>query len=315
MNIETLKSYIQDVDIQVFDFSEHSKASELYVKVSFNFSSNGFIWEGLVPYHYRRTGIFIETEEELAAYLQEIKPYFDKTASENWIQKEKEYWNKELSGRTTTKPFFDELAKLAWVSSFPDNPNPQRRLQDIKEMGYTIASKPAGSGTKREFMLLPIPRGLAMGYEVFSARFRTKALETLNYLNAFELNSANKAGLLPDHKFPEIRWNEETRSENPDTMTEEEIKTKFQLIDNQRNQQKREVCRKCFQTNKRGIIFGIKYFYEGDENWETNFQNQNLPITKVGKDAEIGCIGCAWYDIQTWRESLNQFILDSSKQT
>lgn len=313
MNIETLKSSLEGVDIQVFEVSKHTKASELYIKVSFNFPSDGFIWEGLVPYHYRRTGIFIETEEELATYLQEIKPYFDKTASENWIQKEKEYWNEELSGRTITKPFFDELAKLEWVSSFPGNSNPQKRLQDIKEMGYTIASKPTGNRTKREFILLPIPRGSTTGYEVFSAKFRNNAIKTLNYLNAFELSSANKAGLLPDHKFPEIRWDIKTKGENPDTMNEDEIKAKFQLIDNQRNQQKREVCRKCFQTNKRGIIFGIKYFYEGNENWETNFQNQNLPVTKVGKDAEIGCIGCAWYDIQKWRESLNQFILDSSK--
>jgi hypothetical protein len=91
-------------------------------------------------------------------------------------------------------------------------------------------------------------------------------------------------------------------------MTEQEIKNKFQLLDNQRNQQKREVCRKCFQTNKRGTIFGINYFYEGDENWQTNFINQNKEVVKIGKDAELGCVGCGWYDIQKWRESLNILI-------
>lgn len=47
------------------------------------------------------------------------------------------------------------------------------------------------------------------------------------------------------------------------------------------------------------MIFGIKYFYAGDENW-----NKHIP--KIGKEAEKGCIGCAWYDIATWRKSLNQ---------
>ena len=128
-----------------------------------------------------------------------------------------------------------------------------------------------------------------------------KALKALNHINAYELSTANKAGLLPDHKFPEIRWDVETRVENPETMSNMEINEKFQLLDNQRNQQKREVCRSCFQTGKRGIIFGIKYFYEGDENW-------NKDIPKIGKEAEKGCIGCAWYDITTWRKSLNKTL-------
>ena len=185
---------------------------------------------------------------------------------------------------------------MKWTSDFPPNDNPQRRIQDIKELGYTIASRRIGK--KMERLLLPIPRGLQTGYETFSKEFRIKALKALNHINAYELSTANKAGLLPDHKFPEIRWDVETRVENPETMSNMEINDKFQLLDNQRNQQKREICRSCFQTGKRGIIFGIKYFYEGDENW-------NKDVPKIGKEAENGCIGCAWYDMATWRKSLN----------
>ena len=68
-------------------------------------------------------------------------------------------------------------------------------------------------------------------------------------------------------------------------------------MSNQRNQQKREVCRNCYQTGKRGIIYGIPFFYEGTEEWD-----QTIP--KKGKDAEKGCIGCAWYDIERWRKAL-----------
>ena len=70
---------------------------------------------------------------------------------------------------------------------------------------------------------------------------------------------------------------------------------------NQRNQQKREVCRSCYQTDKRGVIYGISYYYEGNENWPEN-------VPKNGKEAENGCKGCGWYDIKKWRKSINQII-------
>ena len=84
-------------------------------------------------------------------------------------------------------------------------------------------------------------------------------------------------------------------------MTDEEIIHKFQLLDNQRNQQKREVCRLCFQEGVRGSIYGIKYFYKGGEKWDAN-----IPIN--GKDAEKGCEGCPWYDIEEWRKKLNELL-------
>ena len=84
-------------------------------------------------------------------------------------------------------------------------------------------------------------------------------------------------------------------------MTEKEIKKKFQLLSNQRNQQKREVCRKCFQTGKRGYPFGIKFFYKGNEKWSKR-------ISKIGKDAEKGCVGCGWYDLEEWRKKLNSKV-------
>ncbi|MFM6984984.1 MAG: DNA methyltransferase [Chitinophagaceae bacterium] len=119
--------------------------------------------------------------------------------------------------------------------------------------------------------------------------------------NAFEARVTAKKALIPDHKFSEVRWDEETKAENSMDMTDAEIIQKFQLLDNQRNQQKREICRRCFQEGIRGTIYGIKYFYEGDENWDPN-------IPKVGKAAEKGCIGCPWYDIELWRKMINKHI-------
>lgn len=84
-------------------------------------------------------------------------------------------------------------------------------------------------------------------------------------------------------------------------MTEDEIRKKFQLLTNQHNQQKREVCRNCFQTGKRGSIYGISYYYKGDENWDAS-------IPKKGKEAERGCIGCPWYDIAEWKKQLSAIL-------
>lgn len=69
------------------------------------------------------------------------------------------------------------------------------------------------------------------------------------------------------------------------SMTDEEIIAKFQLLDNQRNLQKREICRNCVQTGRRGRLFGIDFYVVGDECWDAT-------IPPTGKEAERGCIGC-----------------------
>lgn len=149
-----------------------------------------------------------------------------------------------------------------------------------------------------------MPRGLAQGYETIPAELRTRILAVLNYENVYELSDANRQGLLPDHKFPEIRWDAETRRDNQADMSEDDIRAKFQLLDNQRNQQKREVCRNCFQNGDRGKLFGINFFYDGTSKWDDN-------VPQTGAAAEQGCVGCGWYDIQVWRDSLNNLLENS----
>jgi hypothetical protein len=306
MDKEKIENKLSD-DLKIIAFREHSKASEKYIDVEI-YSEGEFVWYGSIPYYYRRTGLFIENEVDLVDYLKEIKKFFTKESLSNFVNTETKHWDEELFGKKTTKAFFDKLLNMKWNSvkkDFPTNPNWARRIQDIKELGYTLATHTnmeiKGSSLKgTHILLLPIPKGGGTGYEIMSESFKKKAIKALSSINAFELSNANKHGLIPDHKFPEIRWDNKTKEEN-ETLTDDEIKEKFQLLDNQRNLQKREICRKCFQTNIRGIIFGITYFYEGNREWSKT-------IPKVGKDAEKGCKGCAWYDIQKWRESLNELL-------
>ena len=297
MNLNKLTRLLQGTNITVHEFIDNNKASENYVRTTF-VQDNGFRWDTVVPYVDRRAGMNIETEEELAEYLISIKPYFRKDAMENWKKQE---LKRGLIGGSVTPLFFDVLLSFKEeFERFPMNPNSARRIQDIKDAGYTLASVPRPGGLKgNNRILLPLPLHAEMGYETFTPQFKARVIRLLRERNAFEARVTAKKALIPDHKFSEVRWDDETKAENSMEMTDAEIIQKFQLLDNQRNQQKREICRRCFQEGIRGTIYGIHYFYEGDENWDPS-------IPKVGKAAEKGCIGCPWYDIELWRKMLNK---------
>lgn len=299
MNITKLQSLLKSTGIVVTDIYENNKASEVYVKTTFR-QDDGFKWTTYVPYVDRRAGLNIEDEQELASYLISLKKYFTPTAMQSWREQE---LKRGLIGGDVTPIFFKVLLSFKEeFENFPNNPNSARRIQDIKDAGYTLASVPRPSGFKGfNRILLPIPLHTEMGYETFTTQFKARVIRLLNGINAFEARETTKKALIPDHKFSEVRWDEATKGENPMDMTDSEIIQKFQLLDNQRNQQKREICRKCFQEGKRGTIYGIKFFYKGTENWD-----DNIPVK--GKEAEKGCIGCPWYDIEEWRRKLNYYL-------
>ena len=293
--------------IKILSEREHSKASERYVDVVFTYPDTDQTWEGSVPIEYRRTGILAETPEEIATVVQVAYEAMEPSNRIRWLQKQEHFWSE--SNKPVTSQFFNALKTFEWTCqrcSLPQNPNWARRTQDIKELGYTIATD-----TKKfckncqlnttHLILLAIPRGGVSGYENWDPKLRNRILRVLEYLDVYENRISRSYSLLPDHKFPEIRWGDDTRQQNLRDMSEEQIKAKFQLLSNQRNQQKREVCRNCFQTGQRGTLFGISYFYEGDASWSS-------AIPLKGKAAEQGCCGCGWYDMKKWRESLNRHL-------
>lgn len=283
----------------------NTKASEEYVHVKFSYPDVQKEWDGWVPVEYRRTGVSIpvDNQQALEKYLNKIYDQMHPSLYPKWVEEQDKLWNATRS--VETKEIFNILKDGQWHCRNCEisNPNFARRIQDIKEMGYTIATHinyhcpVCGNTRSTRLILLPIKRvALAgNGYETWSPKLRARIIQVLESIDAYE-NTFSRS-CLPDHKFSEIRWDNDTKSENPETMSDAEIKAKFQLLTNQRNQQKREVCRTCFQTGKRGIIYGIPYYYQGTENWDPT-------IPTKGKEAERGCIGCPWYDIETWRTHL-----------
>lgn len=288
--------------IKIINVRSHNKASEVYADVIFIYDDEK--WDGAVPIVYRRTGVDASTPEKAADMIKSAYKSMIPSTRVVWLKEQEKFWNDEKAGAVVTRPFFEKLSDFKWkcvAHQLPTNPNWARRIQDIKDMGYTLANRrtkciTCGKSTT-QVLLVSLPRNAETGYETWSAKLWSRIITVLGKLDAYE--NTCRDSLLPDHKFPEIRWDEKTKQDNDDGMTDEEIKGKFQLLSNQRNQQKREVCRKCHQTGKRGKPFGINFFYDGGENW-----SKKIPVR--GSKAEAGCVGCGWYDIAKWREELNK---------
>jgi hypothetical protein len=289
------------MEIEILGRRSHNKASEEYVDVRFTYS--GQIYEWSIPIEYRRTGTSLadSSEAEIRAYVVEVYELAHPDGWPAFREEQTRFWD-AMPKKAVTRGFFDAMLKsLAWVKSeeFPSNNNPQRRIQDIKELGYTLATK--FENGKTSHLLLPIPRGGTSGYETWSPELRRRIVGLLNSIDVYENARRNPNSLIPDHKFPEIRWDNTVKRNSLADLTDEEIKRDFQLVNNQRNQQKREACRSCFQSGIRPDFLGIKYFYSGNCEWDPD-----TPIR--GKKAELGCVGCGWYDMEKWRNSLNSLL-------
>lgn len=281
--------------ITIRGLRSHSKASETYADVLFDYG-DGIVLDIAVPVVYRRTGLDLRTDEEIAAHLEAIYEQMHPDKWEAWRNDQKASWEGDRGG--VTKAFFEILASdVRWFESkdFPDNDNPKARIKAIKDRGYTIATR--NRGRLYDHILLPIPVGLGFQYEYWSGKLRTRIIRTLGSYDAFEGKRGDPKHLLPDHKFPEIRWSRDTARESLEDISQDEVHRDFQLVSNQRNQQKREACRSCFQTGKRSYPMGIHFYYEGGSDWPN-------AVPTTGKAAEAGCVGCGWYDLEAWRQAL-----------
>ena len=145
MDLNKLNQLLQDRNIFVLEEIHNGKSSESYVRTTF-VQDNRFKWETVVPYYIRRSGLFIETEEDLAEYLVKIKPFFTRQSMKKWEQTERAKWVQ--SNADVTKEFFFVLLSFKEETEFPANDNPARRIQDIKDAGYTVASIPGGPKKK-----------------------------------------------------------------------------------------------------------------------------------------------------------------------
>lgn len=303
ISAEALTGMINDRDIKVEGFFDHKKASERYVIISLRDDAKTREW--YLPYYYRRTNVRIDEAKGLVSFVKHSKTLLSSNNIAKFIAEMRPMAREIIGhGSSVTYPIFMQLLKncghWVWNKNF-DNPNPQRRIQDIKEMGFTLATK---IENKRTFhMLLPFAVVKAPTYETIPPKIRKAIVAALGGVDAYT-GGMSSLSMLPDHKFPEIRWEEGTAESN-EGLTPEMMREKFQLVSEAVNQTKREVCRKCFQTGVRGKLNGIDYFYHGGEKWP-----KGVPTTGIA--ARVGCVGCFWYDMMEWRSSLNKLIKEKN---
>jgi hypothetical protein len=138
------------------------------------------------------------------------------------------------------------------------------------------------------------------------ASLAQRILQVYSYTDVIERRQREKHELVIDHRFPMERWG---ASEPPHliSMSDDEIKRKFQLLkkdaSGNHNLLKSRSCERCIKTAKRGTPFGIRFWYQGNENWSSVYQR--------GAEAEEGCIGCGWYNFEEWRNAINQALTQS----
>lgn len=141
-----------------------------------------------------------------------------------------------------------------------------------------------------------------------SKSLQTKIYNHYGYIDTIEQRKRQAHELIIDHRFPMERWGV-AEEHNSSSMTGEEIEAKFQLLKKDfagnHNLLKSRACERCISTGKRGYPMGIQFYYDGNENWP-----EECPTS--GPDAERGCIGCGWYDFESWRKALNDFIIKSN---
>ena len=303
MDIQKINNLLQGKNIFVSSYKKNGK--EHYVESTFK--DGDYTYTTMVPIVYRRAFLELFSEDKVAEYLCSIKDYFKEDAVNKWFTTELlNVPNKDGIAYTFLRILLGSKGRKLLSSDFPQNPNAQKIIQGWRDKGYVISTIHGSKDTNQEtpHWMLPLPKLKETVYEKMSKPFVEKVLKTLGRVNVYECRQTS--GDLPDHKFSEVRWDDDTPEVNSIDITEEEIRNKFQILDTQRNQQKREVCRHCFETGERGVIYGIRFFYEGGPLW-----NPNVP--KTGKFSERGCIGCPWYDIQKWREELQKIIDKSMK--
>lgn len=83
MELDKLMNLLDEKNIFVFNIIENKKASEKYVQTTF-MQDDGFVWTTYVPFYSRWSARYYTKEEDVAAYLEELRPYFTYQRMEAW---------------------------------------------------------------------------------------------------------------------------------------------------------------------------------------------------------------------------------------
>lgn len=294
---------------------------DLFLEVEFKYPKTP-IWKGCVPIYEKYQGLDKTDwdKESVAEYVKMCYEALNPKNAKLWNENECSHWT-GFPKADMAKILFDVLNtenqyhQTGWMcrqctDTSSVNSQAASRIRALKQThGYHIATKDfkcdvCGKNTTHD-MLVRISRMVGISNKRFSIpnSLMRRIKELFAYTDACfnEKHSKGAKDLVVDHKFPSTRW---AAGENPNfaSMTDEEIKQKFQLLTQQTNLQKERFCAKCLQNGIRGDFFGVDWFSEGDCNWKgSNNSDEN------------GCRGCPWYDLADWKEKFNKALKEAKR--
>jgi len=283
------------------DFFVMEKTSDVFRLVDIYFD-NGYVWSGAFPKFLKFQGLDL-TETEFLEISDSWAQMMAPLARTSWIKKDDLRWKNEKQTYAVLKALHSGEWSCRVCGPVPRvNPQPAARLKDLKQRGYTICSKRLSckSCSKKTMhdilVMIPIFSTSDMGggnlRRPISPKLRERIIDTLQSIDVAMDIQRTPIEFVIDHKFPSQRWTV-AESDNPDWMSESEIRSKFQLLTNQSNMIKSRACDHCVRTGNRGSFFGISWYYQGDMSWEGQIM-----------DNESGCLGCPWYDLSRWKIEL-----------
>jgi len=180
---------------------------------------------------------------------------------------------------------------------------PAKAIQIIRQHGFEIEKKTiyceiCKDKTVHRKLVSTEPARPSFVRQQVPANLRKRVLKHYKNIEVVTLREMYPNQLEVDHRFPQVRWSKD-ESYAPE-MSEAELHAKFQLLTRQHNLWKSRYCEHCAKTGERGTFIGINFFAQGRQNWDSGI----LP------NDERGCLGCFWYDPETWRQELNKVIQD-----
>lgn len=292
-----------EIDLEE-EFFIMEKTSDCFKLVKISYDDGQRLWSGAFPKYLKFQGLDlteIEFNEKVELWATQVDPIL----SPSWINESDKKWTKKDTNKTYR--VLESLYSGEWecrvCGPVPKvNPQPAARIKALKQKGYTICSKRkkcdiCEKKTMHDILIM-ISLFDETSYTVRSSISDDLKHRIIHILGSFDVAMYIKRTheeFVIDHKFPSQRWSQQ-ESTNHAEMTDDAIRSKFQLLTNQSNMMKSRACDECVKTGVRGSFMGIEWYYHGNKHWDNT-----IPF-----DSEKGCVGCPWYDLKEWRFSLHQ---------
>ena len=301
--------------IQTYTVFNVEKMPDIFLEVEFTYPRCR-PFNTCVPIYEKYQGIdFTKSKkEDVIDWVEECYEQMSPSNANAWNSSEIKYWENRKAEQA--KPLFDVLNSedkyhlTEWLCrQCTDisrvNSQAASRIRALKQThGYHIATKKCfcdicGKETPHDMLLrIGKQKSGAKDKKPMPNTLKSRIKRLFAYTDACFNNKypESSSAFIIDHKFPATRW---AAGEDPNyvSMTDDEIREKFQLLTNQTNLQKDRYCDRCFQEGIRGDFFGIKWYPEGDDKWRgANASDEN------------GCKGCPWYDLALWKKQFNEFL-------